>query len=823
MNKKTLKSFLEESKVSEELFSNFYDAVKSGNNIISHNQISEKISLDDDWIKTIEDNIYFIEEIVKNPKKFIVDDDIIVEVERAKKTTAKTIRHLASHTKNIASIDENGDVRPKKVLTTEMNEFLAIYENRFVTALINRLVVFVEKRYSEIEEKIKMFDVSKMSMNSSFNYGELEVNYNLGLTVRQPCSDVALVDRNEKLIGRIDVIRRRLQVLKNTEFVRSMSAMKPVTSPIMKTNIIKMNVNYKNCYKLWLFISAYTTTGYSVEMNTRNFPAQGDFYDDMTFLAVLSLKSLIKNDDIDEKKIKDIEFKPTRAKRIKINKKITYTPTFYRDVKPVSDEAVNEYYFLKMKEIITEQVKKTEEEIKKEDVVFEGDTTENIENDDSNTENIDNEKTNKKLPVEVDNEEVLTMNFERFYNVTSKITNELYYDLIRTELEDCNNQPNCRTVLEKKEQAFKNQLLLCRRIKQLNSFKQAEYENFIRRQEREMQKLEKLEANLKSLKSKSKKPVANKPMTKQDKIKNFDKNPLSAVSKAKLTKEQINREKELMQAKRVYMTDKKSLSIIEENAKNEIELLQNLMEKYENKDIKIAEPNARKRIADFKLYESLAKKYRSRTYIINKDYDKTGIYKKATEILDKKLIEFENFNNQLEIEKTDAKKQKDLTKLVFLDNKYFDKQPIIVEKDSKKRERELKKLIALREIYPEELNLIRQKKIDYDNSLFKSQAKLNEESRMQKEEQRLEKIRLKIIAETEKQELKTMRELNKKYSKKDATLNEIEPDEKKRKIEFKKLSKLKEKYANEKDREKINDVLKLFKTKTKISDDIIKK
>lgn len=57
-----------------------------------------------------------------------------------------------------------------------------------------------------------------------------------------------------------------LQQFVNTEFVRIMRGYPAVRHPIVKTNAIGKNKNYKACHKLWNFIYTYDKVGYRVEL-----------------------------------------------------------------------------------------------------------------------------------------------------------------------------------------------------------------------------------------------------------------------------------------------------------------------------------------------------------------------------------------------------------------------------------------------------------------------------------------------------------------------------------------------------------------------------
>ena len=69
-----------------------------------------------EWVDKLEDTIPYIDNILRNPKRFIINDEEIVKVELAKRVTVESVIHLSQHTSLIQKIEDNGDVKPSKIL-----------------------------------------------------------------------------------------------------------------------------------------------------------------------------------------------------------------------------------------------------------------------------------------------------------------------------------------------------------------------------------------------------------------------------------------------------------------------------------------------------------------------------------------------------------------------------------------------------------------------------------------------------------------------------------------------------------------------------------
>lgn len=455
MEQQFLEQFINKFSADGDSFSNFLAALRGGKNEILHNQVSQNIVLDDSWIIRIEDALYSIEQIVRNPRKFIAEYSLIVDVAKARRTNTKTVRHLASHSQFVQNIEKNGDVRPKKLLVTESEEDLAIYENRFICALVNRLSQFVEQRHRDLVGKMDVSTQNNVKLTSEFRYGDNKFTCNIDLKAEEPPEDNERNNVNQDLFDRVGVIRRRLRVLQGTEFVTKLSKQKPVRPPIQKTNLLMKNVDYNNCYKLWLYISSFTYLGYSIEVQDKFLPVDGDYFDDLTVVAGLSVQSLLTNHILNKEKYGAIEFREPVVQDYKLVTEFSFRPNFDENEEQVGEESVNEYYFRKLKDELTK-------------IAEEGDVL---------------------------IEKQLDMNFNKFFRSVARINDEMMTDVIEQKISD-KEELKGKNAVEKKQIQIRQQKERIRRRAQLTKLKWEELERAQRVQDRAQAKLEKLKAEL---------------------------------------------------------------------------------------------------------------------------------------------------------------------------------------------------------------------------------------------------------------------------------------------------------------------------------------
>lgn len=463
MDKNFLNKFMKKIGGDSQSYSRFLTALRAGENKVLHNVVSQSVMLDDNWVLTIEGALHSIEQIVRNPRKFIAENDLILDVAKVRRTNTRTVRHLTTHSQFVQNIDKKGEVTPKKLLTVEMDEDIAIYENRFICALINRLIKFVEQRYKDLNGKMDNFEQTNVCVQSEFEYGISRFKCNINLQVQEPPESSEEASKNEDLFKRVETIRRRLRVLQTTEFMKKLNKAKPVRPPIQKTNLLMKNVDYNNCYKLWLFVSSYTYLGYSVDVKDKNLPVDGDYFDDLTVITGLSLQSLLTDRIIKKEKYDEIEFSVPQEKEFNIITNYTFSPDFELSNQQSGEETINEYYFRKMKDELTAAAQEGEYVV----------------------------------------ENRLNVNFSKFFRSVSRINDEMYNELIEEQVKDVTDKKPL-TAIERKRIEIKEQQERVRRRKLFLKLKWEEVERAQRMVERAESKLVKLQKELADEKNKNK-------------------------------------------------------------------------------------------------------------------------------------------------------------------------------------------------------------------------------------------------------------------------------------------------------------------------------
>lgn len=244
----------------------FFNLLETGMNYCKFMNVKLIKSIDEEWVNEIEEALPALYEVVMNPRKFIEEQREVVNIAMARNINAESVRHLIQHSDMIDKYDESGNVVPNRILNVFKEESYNVYENRFVCTLLAELQQFVNKRYNVIFEQSKDELGTFFEMESRVdNYTET-VEYKFQVKIRDKQTDLDNEKDNTNIFFRIAKIYKTVNSLVNTEFVRIMRSYPAVRHPIVKTNVIGKNKNYKACHKLWNFIYTYDKVGYRVEL-----------------------------------------------------------------------------------------------------------------------------------------------------------------------------------------------------------------------------------------------------------------------------------------------------------------------------------------------------------------------------------------------------------------------------------------------------------------------------------------------------------------------------------------------------------------------------
>ena len=346
----------------DEFYKYFENAFLNGSRTYYQKNIAETKKFDDTWIKTVESYFPSIDKITRDPRSNLKYEEDIVAIERAKKTSSKSVRHLASHTEFIKEIDENLNVTPKKILIENAEQNYATYENRFIMTLINRLFLFVRNRYEIIKNNVESEQRDHLSGNVNFNFNKTNVEMNFDMTIKKDLDDKSINEHNHDLLNRTEKLNYLISGLKNSKFMQLLSGANPVHPPIMKTNVITKNPEFRNAYNLWIFLDKYSILGYDVTIKEKDLEFDDGFIDDVNKLFAINYATILGNQINRLEKYNEPKgYEELVKKKTKIARQNPKDFVPNPDLIEMEETHLNEYFLQEYKALLDESIRREKE------------------------------------------------------------------------------------------------------------------------------------------------------------------------------------------------------------------------------------------------------------------------------------------------------------------------------------------------------------------------------------------------------------------------------------------------------------------------------
>jgi hypothetical protein len=347
----------------------FYQALLSGENTVYQKSISEIKTFHEEWIGTIESYFNSLDKISKDPKSGLKYLQEVEAIEKAKKVNSDSIRHLASHTHLIKEV-KHGNVIPKKILTTQAEINYAIYENRFVMTLINRLFDFVNDRYELVKSNVDSYNNKFFNFKSQFDIRESKVDFEINMKIKEDLENESINRQSHEVLRRIEFLLKKVNGLKSSVFMETLKNAKPVVAPIMKTQIITKNVDYKNCYNLWLFLDKYNTLNFDLNILEQNLTFDRYYMRNIYQTVLTAFTTVYGNQKALEDHYQYIDVQEYKKKSPKVIKKTLDELMSSADPFVLENTQINQYFLDQNKQVFRERLNKALEESSSYDIAL---------------------------------------------------------------------------------------------------------------------------------------------------------------------------------------------------------------------------------------------------------------------------------------------------------------------------------------------------------------------------------------------------------------------------------------------------------------------
>lgn len=223
--------------------------------------------IDEDWIKAIEEGLEFVEKAVAEERQFIRTNGEVVPIEKVKKISKDSVEHLAKHSDMITHVPEEEDALlvPDKLYMVEKLSDYAVYENRFLYMMLTYIKSFIEFRIEKIE-KLRRTYVGDMAVNKEIKTKKRTLKIKTEIYEERTDNPYPVPDeKSANLVKRIHDCRSIIDALLDTDLMTQVAKTPMIKLPIVKTNVLKMNNNFKNALALYDYIASYKGEGFTYE------------------------------------------------------------------------------------------------------------------------------------------------------------------------------------------------------------------------------------------------------------------------------------------------------------------------------------------------------------------------------------------------------------------------------------------------------------------------------------------------------------------------------------------------------------------------------
>lgn len=277
-----------------------------------------------DWIENIEEGLIFVEKAIREDRQFIRTQGEVVPIEKVKRVSKASVEHLSRHSDLIKRVpkDDITSVIPDKLYIVEKLSDSLVYENRFLYMLLCYLKDFIQMRLDNIKDKTTTFQ-SQMTINKDIKANQRHLEYRLDYNDLHK-SDPHLIDSYKKIPGvdRIENIYAMVVSFLATPLMREVSKAPLIKPPVVKTNVLRMNQNFRASLKLYDYVTSYTKDGYSFREDKKRFqPFPPKLADEIAeTIELTSAIAYIAGNDMDEELQKEYELKEKELQELEKKK-----------------------------------------------------------------------------------------------------------------------------------------------------------------------------------------------------------------------------------------------------------------------------------------------------------------------------------------------------------------------------------------------------------------------------------------------------------------------------------------------------------------------
>ena len=249
--------------------------------------------IDEKWVEQIEKGLPFVEKAIAEERQFIKNEGEVLDIEKVKHVSKDSVAHLARHSDLITHVPKDGgDLIPDKIYMVERLSDYAVYENRFLYMLLCYVRDFIDLRLKKIKELgNRYFAQTYIKRDMQLANGKLFFE---GKLVEENNRDpfATMDEKTVSVIDRIESCQHIVSSLLSKPLMVIVAKSPMLKPPITKTNVLKMDIKFKNAVSLYEYLSAYEGAGYDIIEKKKTFSPFGEELGD-ELSEIINLTSFI--------------------------------------------------------------------------------------------------------------------------------------------------------------------------------------------------------------------------------------------------------------------------------------------------------------------------------------------------------------------------------------------------------------------------------------------------------------------------------------------------------------------------------------------------
>lgn len=289
----------ENQELNTDFAKHFFESYLAGTRTYYQKHIKETKKYDDSWITEIESYLPSLMRITKNMKSQLKYEEEIIPIEKTKRVNSESIRYLSTNTKYLKEVDED-EYLPEKILTNIGEIEYGIYENRFIMTLISRLRDYTFERLKIL--KMGMFDRRKIHLNTDAGFVFANDEYKLKIDLEKiEYLNESTEDRHNTMVyKKAEKLYKYISSLMNSSFYKHLKRYKKVKAPIIKTQIMLKNTDFKTAYLLWLYLDQHTEMDFNYEATSLDKDFTDLYQMNLARIAMGMIGTVLAHDNVNQ-------------------------------------------------------------------------------------------------------------------------------------------------------------------------------------------------------------------------------------------------------------------------------------------------------------------------------------------------------------------------------------------------------------------------------------------------------------------------------------------------------------------------------------------